>query len=92
MTFREFLFRRQEVVGYVTKGWLRHTLDLPNQHDVAEALFDAQPKAHNDKYAETHEDVETDISKLQNFFEHKHEQDVQNGTYKRLVQDKQERV
>ena len=68
-------------MGYVTKGWLRHTLNLPNQHDVAEALFDAQPKAHKDKYAETHEDVETDISKLQNFFEHQHEQDVQNGTY-----------
>ena len=50
MTFREFLFRRQEVVGYVTKGWLRHTLDLPNQHDLAEAFFDAQPKAHKDKY------------------------------------------
>ena len=63
-------------------------MDLPNDTELCEQVFLAQPKAHRTKYAEKHWVVETDILKLQEFFEGCHDADVRRGKYKRITEAK----
>ena len=63
-------------------------MELPNHTELCEQVFLAQPKAHRIKYAEKHRIVETDMLKLQEFFEGCHDADVQTGTYAKIVEGK----
>ena len=67
MRFEEFLNRRVQILDYVKKGYLRHRMELPNDTELCEQVFLAQPKAHRIKYAEKHRIVKTDMLKLQEF-------------------------
>jgi hypothetical protein len=51
-------------------------------------VFLAQLKTHRIKYAEKHRVVETDMLKLQEFFEGCHDADVCRGMYARLMDGK----
>ena len=63
-------------------------MDLPIEAEICEQVFLAQPKAHRTKYAEKHWVVETDILKLQEFFEGCHDADVHSGKYKKIIDAK----
>ena len=54
-------------------------MELPNDTELCEQVFLAQPKPHRIKYAEKHRVVETDMLKLQEFFERCHDADVRSG-------------
>ena len=63
-------------------------MELPNDDELCEQVFLAQPKAHCIKYSEKHRVVETDMLKLQEFFEGCHDADVCSGEYARLMDGK----
>ena len=88
MRFEEFLNRRVQILNYVKNGYLRHRMDLPVESELCEQVFLAQPKAHQVKYAEKHRVVETDMLKLQEFFEGCHDADVRSGEYARIMESK----
>ena len=64
-------------------------MELPNDTELCEQAFLAQPKSHHIKYAEKHRVVEIDMLKLQDFFEGCHDADVCSGTYAKLMEGKQ---
>jgi hypothetical protein len=51
-------------------------MEMPNKAELGKQVFLTQPKAHHIKYVEKHRVVETDIFKLQEFFEGFHDADV----------------
>ena len=51
-----------------SSGLLRSKLSMPSAYDLAEAVFLGMPKAHQEKYAEKHDEVETDLVALKNAF------------------------
>ncbi len=63
-------------------------MELPNETELCEQVFLAQPKAHRVKYAEKHRIVETDMLKLQEFFEGCHDADVRTGTFAKILEGK----
>ena len=63
-------------------------MKLPNEAELCEQVFLAQPKAHCIKYAEKHRVIETDMLKLQEFFEGCHNADVHSSKYARLMEGK----
>ena len=88
MRFKEFLNRPVQILDYVKQGYLCHRMELPNNIELCKQVFLAQPKAHRVKYAEKHRIVETDMLKLQEFFEGCHDADVQTSTYAKIVEGK----
>ena len=76
MPFVEFLNRCTQILGYVKNKWLCHCLEIPNNEKLCKQVFLAKSWSHRTKYAKKHEVVETDMSKLQEFFEGCHDADV----------------
>ena len=68
MPFNDYIDRRDEWRRHLNGPYLRHTFAKPNDQEWAEQIFSQQPKTHQARYAEKHEDVETDIDKLKLFF------------------------
>jgi hypothetical protein len=60
-------------------------MDLPNNEELCKQVFLVQLTAHRIKYAEKHRVVETNMLKLQEFFEGCHDTDVCSGKYARLM-------
>jgi hypothetical protein len=91
MTFNDFLYPRETILGYVKDGYLRHTLDLPNNAAIAEQLFmcHQQPKACKEKHGELHEHADQNPQVLEEFFECQHTQDVVNRTYKKIIDNRE---
>ncbi len=69
-------------------SYLHHRMELPNDTELCEKVFLAQPKAQRIKYMEKHCIVETDMLKLQEFFEGCHNADVCSGVYSRILEGK----
>ena len=63
------------VLAYLHTGLLRSKLSMPSAYDLAEAVFLGMPKAHQEKYAEKHDEVETDLVALKNAFSQYHAAD-----------------
>jgi hypothetical protein len=62
---------------------------MPSAYDLAEAVFLGMPKAHQEKYAEKHDEVETDLVALKNAFSQYHAADVRNGALARILQERE---
>ena len=90
MLFEEFLNRRVQILNYIKKGYLHRCMEIPNDSKLCKQVFLAQPKTHCIKYAEKLRVVETDMLKLQEFFEGCHDTDVRSGEYARLMDGKKE--
>ena len=89
MTPEEYLRRRATVLAYLHTGLLRSKLSMPSAYDLAEAVFLGMPKAHQEKYAEKHDEVETDLVALKNAFSQYHAADVRNGALARILQERE---
>ena len=63
-------------------------MELPNNAELCKQVFLAQTKSHLTKYAEKHRVVETEILKLQEFFEGCHNTVIHGGEYKRIKEAK----
>ena len=88
MRFKDFLNPRVQILNYAKKGYLHQCMEMPNDAKLCKQVFLARRKAHHIKYVEKHRVVESDILKLQEFFEGCHDADVHSGEYKykRLVE------
>lgn len=86
--FEEFLNRCTKILEYRKDNWLCHHLEVHNNEEICEQVFLAQPKSHQTKYAETHNKVKTEMSKLQHFFEGCHDADVHSSKIKCIIEKK----
>ena len=86
MQCKDFLNCRVQILDYVKKGYLHRQMELPNDTELCEQVFLAQPRPHRINYAEKHQVVETDMLKLQEFFEGCHDADVCSSLYAKLLE------
>ena len=63
-------------------------MELPNNTELCKQVFLTQQRPHRFKYAKKHRVVETDMLKLQEFFEGCHDDNVRSGVYARLLEGK----
>jgi hypothetical protein len=88
MRFEDFLNRQVQILNYMKKGYLHHCMELPVKSKLCEQVFLSQPNTHHIKYMEEHRVVETDMLKLQEFFEGCHNADVHSDECARLMDGK----
>ena len=85
MSFNEYLDRHNEWRRYLNGKLISTQFSIPDKEEWAEKIFSQQPKTHQAKYAEDHEEVETDVNKLQQFFNGCHTRDVSYGTLAKVL-------
>ena len=80
--------RRATILAYLDGGLLRSKLSRPSAYELAEAVFLAFPRSYQEKYAETHDELDEDVAPLRSAFMQYHAADVRNGTLAKLQKDK----
>jgi hypothetical protein len=80
--------RRSTILAYLDGGLLRSKLSRPSAYELAEAVFLAFPRSYQEKYAETHDELDEDVAPLWSAFMQYHTADVRNGTLAKLQKDK----
>eukprot|EP00957_Ditylum_brightwellii_P134170 10229815-Ditylum_brightwellii.AAC.1 len=81
MPFDDYCDRRNKWKRHIEGDYLRKTLTVPTDQEWAEQIFEQQPKSHQGRYAEEHNNVELDVEKLKLAFNGCHSRDVADGTY-----------
>jgi hypothetical protein len=69
MPMHEFMQRQVQLLSYLKGGYLCRTMDVPMAQQKSEQIFFAQPKAHQNKFANLNKMVPTDPLKMIAFFE-----------------------
>lgn len=85
LDFDEYTAIRQKWETYLDEGLVRTTLSRATDHEKCEEVFVQQPKAHQGKYAEKNDEVESDLDKLKIFFNGCMTADKNDGTYAKIV-------
>jgi hypothetical protein len=75
-------------LAYLDGGLLRSKLSRPSAYELAEAVFLTFPRSYQEKYAETHNELDEDVAPLHSAFMQYHAADVCNGTLAKLQKDK----
>ncbi len=69
MPMHEFTRHQVQLLSFLEGGYLRRTMDVPTVQEKDEQIFFAQPKAHQNKFADLNKMVPTDPLKMIAFFE-----------------------
>ncbi len=69
MPMHEFMRRWVQLLSYLEDGYLCQMMDVPMAQERSEQIFFAQPKAHQNKFANLNKMVPTDLLKMIAFFE-----------------------
>ena len=83
--------RRSTMMAFLDSGVLRSKLERPTAYALAESVFLAHPKAYQEKYAETHDEVDEDTTGMRSAFSQYHASDVKNGTVAKLKKEASEK-
>jgi hypothetical protein len=89
MQMHEFMWRRVQLLSYFEGGYLCQTMDIPTAQEKSEQIFFAQPKAHQNKFADLNKTVPTDLLKMIVFFEQCQATDKVAGVLEKIAKDKQ---
>ena len=92
MPMHDYMRRRVQLVGYLEKGLLRATMELPTKTEKIEQIFFSMPRKHQQKYAETHKTLPDDHVTLVCFFEQCQNADRANGVLDQLQKEKTEKA
>jgi hypothetical protein len=68
MPMHQFMRRQVQLLSYLEGGYLRQTLDVPTAQGKSEQIFFAQPKAHQNKFANLNKMVSADLLRTIIFF------------------------
>jgi hypothetical protein len=80
--------RRAAVLAHLNGGILRSKLSRPTAYELAEAVFLAFPQSYQEKCAETHDEIEEDVTPLRSAFAQYHANGVRNGKVAQLQKEK----
>jgi hypothetical protein len=89
MPMHEFMRRQVQLLSYLKGGYLRQTMDAPTVQEKSEQIFFAQPKAHQNKFADLNKMVPTDPLKMIAFFEQCQATNKVAGILEKIAKDKQ---
>jgi hypothetical protein len=89
MPMHEFMRHWVQLLSYLEGGYLRWMIDVPMAQEKSEQIFFAQPKAHQNKFADLNKAVPTDPLKMIAFFEQCQATNKTSGVLKKIAKDKQ---
>ncbi len=69
MLMHKFMRRRVQLLSYLESGYLCWTMDVPSAQEKSEQIFFAQPKAHQNKFANLNKTVPANPLRMIAFFE-----------------------
>jgi hypothetical protein len=69
MPMHEFMQHQGQLLSYLEGNYLRRTMDVPMVQEKSEQIFFAQPKAHQNKFANLNKRVPADPLRMIAFFE-----------------------
>jgi hypothetical protein len=89
MPMHKFTQRQVQLLSYLEGGYLRQTIYVPMTQEKSEQIFFAQPKAHQNKFADLNKMVPSDLLKMIAFFEQCQATDKPSGILEKIAKDKQ---
>ncbi len=69
MPMHEFMRHQVQLLSYLESDYLHRTMDLPTAQEQSEQIFFAQPKAHQNKFADLNKTVPANPLRMIAFFE-----------------------
>jgi hypothetical protein len=90
MLMHKFMRCRVQLLSYLESGYLRWTMDVPTAHEKSEQIFFAQPKAHQNKFADLNKMVPADPLRMVAFFEQCQATEKAAGVLDKIAKDKKE--
>jgi hypothetical protein len=84
----EFMQRRVQLLSYLEGGYLCRMMDVPTAQENEQIIF-AQPKAHQNKFADLNKSVPTNPLKMIAFFKQCQATNKAAGVLKKIAKDKQ---
>jgi hypothetical protein len=89
MLMHEFTEHQVQLFSYLDGGHLHQTMDVPTAQEKSEHIFFAQPKVHQNKFADLNKTVPTDPLKMIAFLEQCQATNKAAGVLKKIAKDKQ---
>jgi hypothetical protein len=86
----EFMRHRVQLLSYLESGYLRRTMDVPTAQEKSEQIFFAQPKAHQNKFADLNKMVPANPLRMIAFFEQFQATDKAAGILDKIAKDKKQ--
>jgi hypothetical protein len=88
MLMHEFMRHQVQLLSYLKGGYLRQMMDVPTAQEKSKQIFFAQPKVHQNKFANLNKTVPTDPLKMIAFFKQCQATDKAAGVLEKIAKDK----
>ena len=88
----DYMQRRVQLVGYLKKGLLHVTMELPMKMEKIEQIFFSMPRKHQQKYVEAHKTLPNDHVTLVCFFKQCQNANRSNSVLDQLQNEKTEKA
>jgi hypothetical protein len=89
MPMHKFMRHQVQLLSYLEGGYLHQKMEVPTAQEKSEQIFFAQPKAHQNKFANLNKTVLTDLLKMIAFFEQCQATNKAAGVLEKIAKDKQ---
>ncbi len=90
MPMHEYTRRWVKLLSYLEGDYLCQTMDVPTAQEKSEQIFSAQPKAHQNKFADLNKTVPTNPLRMTAFFEQCQATNKVTGILKKIAKDKKQ--
>jgi hypothetical protein len=90
MPMHEFMWRQVQLLSYLKSDYLRQTMDVPTAQEKSEQIFFAQPKAHQNKFADLNKTVPANPLRMIAFFEQCQATNKAAGILDKIAKDKKQ--
>jgi hypothetical protein len=90
MLMHEFMRHQMQLLSYLKSDYLRQTMDVPTVQEKSEQIFFAQPKVHQNKFANLNKMVPANPLRIIAFFEQCQATDKAAGILEKIARDKKQ--
>jgi hypothetical protein len=90
MPMHEFMRHEAQLFSYLKSDYLRQTMDIPTVQEKSEQIFFAQPKAHQNKFANLNKMVPAESLRMIAFFEQFQVTNNVAGVLDKIAKDKKQ--
>ena len=90
MPMHEFMHRQVQLLSYLEGNYLHRTMDIPMAQEKSEQIFFAQPKVHQNKFADLNKTVPANPLRIIAFFEQCQVINKAAGILEKIAKDKKQ--
>ncbi len=90
MPMHEFMRRPVRLLSFLESDYLRQTMDVPTAQEKSEQIFFAQPKAHQNKFADLNKTMPSNPLRMIAFFKQCQATDKAAGVLDKIAKDRKQ--